>query len=142
MEELRSMLLAAAALVLIEGTVELLLRDGPVRVFARFACGLLLMLALIKPLSGLLSAEPDRLPESARGAMAEAEPIILDEALVLRRIQEAAESAGARVRVEAVSYASGAIDRVELYVQEGDPAKAKYALCLALGLNEEQVVIR
>ncbi len=142
MEVLRNMLMAIAALTLISGAAELLVSGGGVRAFARFACGLLLMLAMLAPLHLLLSIEPADLMQSAQETMLRAESIHADGALLTDRIQATVDASGTKAEVTSLTQADGKLRKVELLLLEGDPEAARTAVCAAFGIGEEQVVFR
>lgn len=56
-EIIRNLVISLVAMVLVFSAVELLLPEGPTRGYARFVCGLLMMLLILKPLSSLLDME-------------------------------------------------------------------------------------
>ena len=56
MQTLRDLTATLAALVILSGAGDLLIAGEGVRRFARFACGLAMMLALLVPLLGLLNS--------------------------------------------------------------------------------------
>ncbi len=55
METIRGLILSLVALVLLFSAVDLLLPEGPTRGYARFVCGLLLMMLVLEPLAQLIN---------------------------------------------------------------------------------------
>lgn len=122
MEFLRQWLLGAVACALLVSAAEQLCPRGSVRTVMRFVGGLLLMMALLRPLTRL------RIPDAAwdtasyREAVTRAETsLALERENTLRRgiaaqweayIEDKAESLGAPVRVEAELGESGVPARV------------------------------
>lgn len=142
MEILLETVAAIAAVVVISGAVDLLLSGTGAKSFARFACGLILMLILLTPLFRLLRLEPEALAEEAGAAMTRAEEMHADTSLLERQVRMTAQAAGAQVRVEGFSHRGGRIEGIELSLIEGDMQEAAQAICSAFGLDLGQVRFR
>ncbi len=148
MEFLRQWLLGAVACALLVSAAEQLCPRGSVRTVMRFVGGLLLMMALLRPLTRL------RIPDAAwdtasyREAVTRAETsLALERENTLRRgiaaqweayIEDKAEGMGAQVRAEAELGENGAPERVTLHGAYSEAVAA--FLVSELGVAKEKQI--
>lgn len=141
MEVIREVIISVVTLALVFSAVDLMLPEGSIRGYARFVCGLILMLLLLRPLSLLLSWEPGAATLAADEQARQAEALAMDAKLLRSQAQQVAQAFGAQAQANVILGVQGGIERIELTVFQGDAQLARDGVRAAFGLSEENVII-